>query len=736
MTFHAKPPGKTAVTLLHHTRSVMWMGELISGAFGRDMVRFWRLEVEPERLAVLLGWAAWLHDLGKSNDQFQRYIVAVARGEPDLFNRHPMALRHETVSLWLACQEPIKTALATFLGEGERLAVLSAVASHHSKPFDPVSRDAAAARVGDRDITVPGGDPEFAALFAAAPVPFGGFAGDVSLRVRPGDYFPVLKAYSDGRHARLEGGGAVARLAGCLKSSLIAADVLGSMADEMESGGRDPIPLKEAVRGWAAKSFTRRDLDDMVSRDVRSIGRYETRPFQVACGASAARVTLMVQECAAGKTHAAHRWASRCAEGRRLFFCYPTRDTATSAYESLPDRDVCHLVHGLAAPPGSDGQEAAQERAEAFNYWSRAHVVCTVDTVLGLLSQYRRSVALAPVLANAAFVFDEVHGYDSRLFQGLLRFLREFDAPCLLMTASLTGDRSERLREAVRGLKEVRGRPLPAALAERYHKVRAGEFLPLVAERWGRGQRVLVVANTVDRAVAYADAVQDLIGEPVACYHSRYPHARREAIRNDLLARFGRGAGGRAVAVTTQIAQVSLNITCDLLVTDAAPACDLIQRLGRLNRWLGDAGDYVVLRVDGWLPYARGEVEAGWAWFESLPEHASQADLGVALEGLAFSDERVDAGVEHTLLDRFDSGIGRAREERAGLDVVLRRHAEAARAGRLAEYVVRMNLPYRRDGSGRWEAVCYRGWEAIGFAVVPPDGDVLYSEERGARWAT
>ena len=78
----------------------------------------------------------------------------------------------------------------------------------------------------------------------------------------------------------------------------------------------------------------------------------------------------------------------------------------------------------------------AGQKLDSFKAWGPKVSVCTVDTVLGLLQCNRRPLYCFPAIAQAAFVFDEVHCYDDALFGALLRFLNLVKAPVLLMSAS------------------------------------------------------------------------------------------------------------------------------------------------------------------------------------------------------------------------------------------------------------------------------------------------------------
>src|SRR5699024_9311777 len=65
-------------------------------------------------------------------------------------------------------------------------------------------------------------------------------------------------------------------------------------------------------------------------------------------------------------------------------------------------------------------------------------------------------------------------------------------------------------------------------------------------------------------------------------YHSRFKYVDRVQRHGDVIDAFR--APGSTLASTTQVAEMSLDLSADLLVTDLAPVPALIQRLGRLNR--------------------------------------------------------------------------------------------------------------------------------------------------------
>lgn len=113
-------------------------------------------------------------------------------------------------------------------------------------------------------------------------------------------------------------------------------------------------------------------------------------------------------------------------------------------------------------------------------------------------------------------------------------------------------------------------------------------------ERMREGGCVLIVRNTVNRAIELYDR---LLREPGLCedlqlVHSRFLAPDRSDNDELLRERFGppsparRRPGSRhpAIVVSTQVAEQSLDVDFDLLVTDLAPADLVLQRIGRLHR--------------------------------------------------------------------------------------------------------------------------------------------------------
>ena len=142
---------------------------------------------------------------------------------------------------------------------------------------------------------------------------------------------------------------------------------------------------------------------------------------------------------------------------------------------------------------GADAPRIESEaaiRIDSLESWSTPIVACTVDTVLGIVQNNRCGLLGWPAFAQSAFVFDEIHAFDDRLFGALLRFLRDLPGlPVLLMTASLPKAREDALRRVLQELRlEAFRQPLvtipgPSELEnlERYHRAEGGSSARRIA---------------------------------------------------------------------------------------------------------------------------------------------------------------------------------------------------------------------------------------------------------------
>ena len=127
------------------------------------------------------------------------------------------------------------------------------------------------------------------------------------------------------------------------------------------------------------------------------------------------------------------------------------------------------------------------------------------------------------------------------------------------------------------------------------------------------GSKVLWVCNTVADSVRIYDEAKKLSGDGRRIlFHSRFCYRHRVDRQNEILTAFGKDKPP-CLAVTTQVCEMSLDISAGLLVTALPPFPALVQRMGRLNRRLEnpDGAPCLVYDYDGMdgRPYRRADLK-------------------------------------------------------------------------------------------------------------------------------
>jgi len=207
-------------------------------------------------------------------------------------------------------------------------------------------------------------------------------------------------------------------------------------------------------------------------------------------------------------------------------------------------------------------------------------------------------LARAAILASSV-IFDEVHlfieegGKMASAFSALLRWLGAFSTPVCVMSATLPRP-IETFLKAELGSggkisvfkygedfrdKEFEAQRLQAAEGLRTRRPRKGDIDVVVKEAieaYESYEKVLVVLNTVADCIKAAKAINSG-GYNSVILHGRLVNSQRSERLKAL-------RGRRWLAVCTQVVEAGVDISALYTITDAAPPCALVQRVGRTLR--------------------------------------------------------------------------------------------------------------------------------------------------------
>ena len=649
--------GRT-ITLPAHTRHVIGAAVALFGTalkpsrLGCCWLRFFRIEdADRARFYANLLAACALHDWGKANDGFQ---IAV-RGKRDA-----QAIRHEHLSaLLIGLPEAMR-----WLQKNPLLnvaVILSAVMTHHLKAgFNCLKKHGFATKLPDTNtssVTLLSDHHEFGQLTSSIAETLGletlnvgqlptawRFAGAASnIRDRREQ---IKRDILNPLHRDCDASGSARKqLLLAVRAALIAADAAGSgLIREQKPIAKwieEQFPEQPHWRGTAVCDEIINPRIEQLDKQFKKLGQppFAWNTFQLECAGLPSRA-LLLAPCGSGKTLAAWRWiAARSSKNPvgRAIFLYPTRATAKEGFRDYVSwAPEAALMHGTAAfdlqgmfenegDPRHGISYEAERRLYALGFWPKRAFSATIDQFLAFMQSDYGSVCMLPVLADSFLVVDEVHSFDRDIFSALKDFLKTFDLPVLCMTATLTEDRCQQLREC--GLTLYNDRPDELKIIAdrpRYHLTIAESreaVVPRVRDALRNGRRVLWVVNTVARChevlTLFADGFDPMAadsplrtseGVPIFCYHSRFRLLDRVARHEKMVERMKSGQPA-ALGVTTQVCEMSLDLDVDLLITESCPVTSLIQRMGRCNRdrearSLETSGEVVVYRPDDPNPYS------------------------------------------------------------------------------------------------------------------------------------
>ncbi|HIW95917.1 MAG TPA: CRISPR-associated helicase Cas3' [Candidatus Corynebacterium gallistercoris] len=305
-------------------------------------------------------------------------------------------------------------------------------------------------------------------------------------------------------------------------------------------------------------------------------------------------------------------WAKRTAENESVVSMYlaHSKNQLSEPYKKLKFRGIEEETKEHRGSVVASSWMSGRRRGLLSNI-----VVGTMDQVIMMALQQRYSMLRHAAMMGKIVIFDEVHAFDtysSDYLETTLRWLAQYGVTVILMSATLPQQRRDALIEAYTlekpagsssayplvtvankgGVEYLEVEPSPTNLEASVQIMSDGldELTDKMGDLLGDGGCALVICNTIARAqAAYRELSAQFPGE-TELHHAGFMAwqrtEREDALRKKLGAGVHRGEGRpeRLIVVATQVAEQSLDIDADVLVTDIAPIDLIIQRIGRVHR--------------------------------------------------------------------------------------------------------------------------------------------------------
>ena len=373
----------------------------------------------------------------------------------------------------------------------------------------------------------------------------------------------------------------------------------------------------------------------------------------------------------AGKTDASLLWAQLQIENKRadrLVIAMPTRFTsnalAINVAESLSDTGLYHSSAWFAKfQEQVDAGVLEKREAEKIHEFARLLqtpiTVCTIDHLLMALTLTREDHHLIAFnMANSCLVIDEADFYDDFTQANilvLLEILKYWNVPVLLMSASLPesvlpsyqklGYKIEKIVEDISD--NLRDRFEIKSIREYSDLEEIRDLLDLCVEKG----TAIVYANTVDKAVMFYDWFKKRNANPIL-YHSRFTEPHKKDKEQELINALGKEAWEKncanGIAILTQIGEMSINISADIMISELCPIDRLTQRAGRLCRFdktkVGELYVLIPIKNDLVYPAPYGEYDRKIKAWTPCEAFVKTSEI---LDTTSFSAERLVSLLNH-----------------------------------------------------------------------------------------
>lgn len=386
------------------------------------------------------------------------------------------------------------------------------------------------------------------------------------------------------------------------------ADVVGvfKLADMVSASG---VPAKPVVSQY---EWTHVNMGEKIRLEAGRKRAFDLEKYrlQSEIASSSARHLIVAAPTGWGKTALSLLRAGRLAPNK-IFYVLPTITAIREFAETLqrvfgPDNVGEYFFFSDVDAILKQEQQEESTFLDFYRYFIPNVMVTTIDQMLMSALQIGKYHLRRFNYRNALFVFDEFHLFTPKMIGALNAFFEEFariyNFSVLMMSATPNATHIEKLKETL----EEQGGVRCEILRQEYEKLKRHKVecldksaVEFVSETDLSDRRVLFILNTVDRAIQVYDLVREKArGRRVHLIHGHFAYGDRMAKEEELQ--------DAEILVSTQVAEVSLDVSYDVLVTECAPMPSLIQRFGRVNRYgekSPDETNVYICRPENEKPY-------------------------------------------------------------------------------------------------------------------------------------
>lgn len=357
--------------------------------------------------------------------------------------------------------------------------------------------------------------------------------------------------------------------------------------------------LKEKLPVEIGQMYENMYLSEYVYNST--VEKYELRDVQKYMKEKQEKNVVVIASTGIGKTEAALMWTGT----RKVFYTLPLKVSINAMYKRICggygySSEKVTLLHSDSINEliSEDDEIAGVLKYQASRRFSFPVTVCTVDQIFSFVYKYRGCEMLLAMMKYSVVIIDEIQSYDPKLLAKILYGLKLI---CLIggRFAIVTATLPPVVTYFMDKLGLESEKPEKFLLNKKRHKIKISENIEFDYDEIinkARNKKVLIICNTVKKAIEVYEALKECDIDYVKLLHSKFIQKHRRILENEIIKFANSTENG--IWISTQIVEASLDIDFDMLFTEMCPADGLLQRMGRCYRkreYNGEEANIVVL---------------------------------------------------------------------------------------------------------------------------------------------
>lgn len=534
MKYYAKSNPKE--TIMEHTNKLLENLKLLKNIYEKDIAK--NENFDEKRFWYLLEIICKYHDIGKVYTPFQNMILDKLKQQtiPTKFSNE---IKHEQLSPMFIPVEQLE------LTENEKILVYQSIYYHHERKHEEIDKSYIR-QIIEEDI-----QPKLESIKEELKIEI-----NEELNTRYIKYIKQRITEEDGLYNEY-----------CMLKGLL------HRLDHSSSGHLD------------VEEDSKQIISDCTIKFIEE-NNSKKNELQEFTSENQDKNILVIGSTGIGKTEAALLWS----KNSKTFFTLPIRVSINAIFDRIRDKlkyKNVGLLHSTALDYLEETQEFENEEEiyEQTKNLCYKITTCTIDQIFPFVFKYKGYEKIYATLGYSKIIIDEVQAYAPEIVAIILKGIEKIHnlgGQFMIMTATLPRIYKEELEKM--NIKFEYGKFIKPVKRHAI-KIQKQEILDDAENICIKGQnsKVLVIVNTVDKAIELYSKIKEMEDINVNLLHSRYILRDRNE-KEKQIKKFSNAEANHGIWISTQIVEASLDIDFDYLYTEMSTLDSLFQRLGRCYR--------------------------------------------------------------------------------------------------------------------------------------------------------